>query len=202
MSKKLHVNTELRRCPWAKGDNYIQYHDTEWGVLVHAVYFKGIWTTTFEESGTKEAPFHIDLSNKIKVQMMHQHTECAHANVGGVQVLDLPYGNQDLSMIVLLPNRVDGLAELEASLSVSNVSKWLTALSPQPTKVFLPKFRLTERFALAGVLKSMGMATAFDITAADFFGVTDPGACILIPICISEVIHKASVEVNEEGSQP
>jgi hypothetical protein len=103
--------------------------------------------------------------------------------------MPFPYGNQDLSMIVLLPNRVDGLAELETSLSVSNVSKWLTALSPQPIKVFLPKFRLTEQFALAGVLKSMGMATAFDITAADFLGVTDPGASTGTALTCERLLH-------------
>jgi serpin B len=113
----------------------------------------------------------------------------------------LPYGNRDLSMVVLLPSRAGGLAKLESSLSVANLNKWTSALVPQSVKVFLPRFRLTEQFALAEVLKSMGMASAFDIESANFFGITDPGACMVIPLCISEVIHKAFVEVNEEGTE-
>lgn len=170
-------------------------------LLVNAVYFKGDWTKDFDEADTKEASFHLGLLNKTNVQMMYQQADFSYAKVGGVQILALPYGNQDLSMLVLLPNRVGGLAKLEAALSVSNLNKWISALAPQLVEVFLPKFRLTEQFALAEVLKSMGMASAFDINGANFFGITDPGACMVVPLCISEVIHKAFVEVNEEGTE-
>ncbi len=170
-------------------------------LLTNAIYFKGDWTKSFDEAATREESFHLDSLKEMKVQMMHQQAGFAYGRVGDVQVLELPYGNRDLSMVVLLPKHVGGLAKLEAALSVSNVDKWLTALLPQTVKVFLPKFRLTQKFALAEVLKSMGMATAFDITAADFFGITVQRACILIPICISEVIHSAFVEVNEEGTE-
>jgi serpin B len=133
--------------------------------------------------------------------MMHQQATFSYAEVDGIQVLELPYGDRDLSMVVLLPKRVGGLAKLEACLSVSDLNKWYTALAPQSVEVFFPKFRLTGQFALAEVLKAMGMATAFDITTADFSGIKDMGACIVIPLCISEVIHKAFVEVNEEGTE-
>ena len=170
-------------------------------LLVNAIYFKGDWTEKFDEAATKEDSFHQGLLSEIKVQMMHQQANFSYAKVGDVQVLELPYGSRDLSMVVLLPERVDGLAKLETALSVSNMNRWITALVPQLVEVFLPKFRLTGQFALADVLKSMGMATAFDIEASDFSGITDPGACIQIPLCISEVIHKAFVEVNEEGTE-
>ena len=170
-------------------------------LLVNAVYFKGDWTEKFDEGSTEEAPFHLGILNKNKVQMMHQQADFSYTKVGGVQILELPYGNRDLSMVVLLPNRIGGLAKLESALSVSNLSKWTSALVPQSVKVFLPRFRLTEQFALAEVLKSMGMASAFELGSANFFGITDPGACMVIPLCISEVLHKAYVEVNEEGTE-
>jgi serpin B len=170
-------------------------------LLVNAVYFKGDWTEKFDEAGTKEAPFHLGILKKVKVRMMHQQADFSYAEVGDIQVLELPYGNRDLSMVVLLPSRVGVLAQLESSLSVANLNKWTSALVPQSVKVFLPRFRLTEQFALAEVLKSMGMASAFHIESANFFGITDPGACMVIPLCISEVIHKAFVEVNEVGTE-
>lgn len=170
-------------------------------LLVNAVYFKGEWTEKFDEADTKEAPFHLGLLNKVKVQMMHQQDSFSYAEVDGIQILELPYGNRDLSMIVLLPNRVGGLAKLESALSVSNLNKWVSAIAPQSVEVFLPKFRLTQQFALAEVLKSLGMATAFDISTADFSGIKDMGACIIPLLCISEVLHKAFVEVNEEGTE-
>jgi serpin B len=170
-------------------------------LLVNAVYFKGDWTEQFDETATKEASFPLGLLKKVELQMMHQQADFSYAEVDGIQVVELPYGDRDLSMVVLLPKRVGGLAKLEASLSGSNVSKWINALSPQLVKVFLPKFRLTQQFALSDILKSMGMTTAFDITTADFSGIKDMGACILLPLCISEVIHKSFVEVNEKGTE-
>lgn len=170
-------------------------------LLVNAVYFKGDWTAKFDRANTKEGAFHLGFFDKAKVRMMHQQADFLYAKVDGIQVLELPYGNRDLSMIVLLPKRVSGLAKLEVALSVSKLDKWISALSPQRVEVFLPTFRLIEQFALAEVLKAMGMASAFDINTANFFGVTDPGACIVIPICISEVVHKAFVEVNAEGTE-
>ena len=166
-------------------------------LLVNAIYFKGDWTRRFQEEATQDASFHLGLFSKIKVQMMHQQADFLYAKVGGVQLLELPYGDRDLSMVVLLPRRVGGLAKLERTLSVSKFDKWLTALSPQTVKVFLPKFRFTEQFALSDVLKSMGMTLAFSDTEADFSGMTDqkPG------LNISEVFHKAFVEVNEKGTE-
>lgn len=170
-------------------------------LLTNAIYFKGDWTRKFDKAATKGDSFHLGSLKKVEVQMMRQQADLAYGRVGGVQVLELPYGNRDLSMVVLLPNDIGGLSKLEAALSVSNVDKWVAALLPHAVNVFLPKFRLTKQFALAGVLKSMGMATAFDTTTADFSGIKDMGACILPTLCISEVIHKSFVEVNEKGTE-
>ena len=170
-------------------------------LLVNAVYFKGDWIHPFDEDSTEEASFHLDILNQVTVQMMHQQADFSYAKVDGVQILELPYGHRDLSMIVLLPDGVGGLANLEAALSVSNLNKWASALVSQSVEVLLPRFRFTQQFALANVLTSMGMASAFDIESANFRGITDPGACIVLPLCISEVVHQAFVEVNEEGTE-
>ena len=90
-------------------------------LLTNAIYFKGDWTRKFDKADTKRAAFHRGLFNKIKVQMMHQQAEFAYAKVGGVQVLELPYGSRDLSMLVLLPKRASGLAKLESRLSLERL---------------------------------------------------------------------------------
>ena len=59
---------------------------------------------------------------------MHQQANFSYVKVGGIQVLELPYGNQDLSMIVLLPKRGSGLAKREAAFSASELNKWVSAL--------------------------------------------------------------------------
>lgn len=166
-------------------------------LLTNAIYFKGAWKNRFAEAATKEASFHLGLFNKVKVQMMHQEAEFRYAKVGSVQVLELPYGRRDLSMLVLLPKRTLGLAKLESRLSLGRLNEWGTALVPQTVKVFLPRFCLTEQFGLADVLRSMGMASAFSDTQADFSGISDqrPG------LYISDVIHEAFVDVNEEGTE-
>lgn len=170
-------------------------------LLVNAVYFKGDWKEKFDEAVTNEDSFHLEPFNEVKVQMMHQQADFSYAETDGVQVLELPYGDGDLSMIVLLPKRVGLLGKLEAALSASNLNKWVSALVPQSVDVFLPKFRLNHQIAMAKLLKSMGMVTAFDISTANFFGMIDPGVCVIPPLCISEVLHKAFVEVNEEGTE-
>lgn len=166
-------------------------------LLVNAVYFKGDWTTRFDKSATKEASFHLGPLNEVKVQMMHRQASFSYAEIDEVQVLELPYGDRDLSMVVLLPRSAGGLARLEAALSADNVNKWHARLVSQTVRVYLPKFRLTEQIKLAEVLKSMGMASAFSDTVADFSGMSEPTT----GLCISDVIHKAFVEVNEEGTE-
>jgi serpin B len=99
-------------------------------------------------------------------------------------------------MIILLPKRIDGLAQLEASLSPENLSAWLVRLQKQEVMVHLPRFRTTSQFSLNRVLVSLGMANAFSPGAADFSGIDGTKN-----LHISAVVHKAFVDVNEEGTE-
>jgi len=98
--------------------------------------------------------------------------------------------------MVLLPKEVDGLTDLEAKLTFQNLQQWIGGLSNQDVKVYLPKFKSTSQFALGDTLKSLGMNTAFDANTADFSGMTGGR-----DLFISAVIHKAFVDVNEEGTE-
>jgi serpin B len=109
-------------------------------------------------------------------------------------VLELPYAGH-LSMVVLLPKQVEGLRGLEKGLTASAVQKWTSGLRTRKVRVDLPRFTLTQQFRLADVLGSMGMPLAFS-GQADFSGMSTAEGLML-----SEVLHKAFVDVTEEGTE-
>ena len=164
-------------------------------VLTNAIYFKGDWKYQFDKKRTKEAPFMVTPEKEINVPMMHQQTQFKYAAFPDMQVLEMPYSGDELSMVVLLPKKVDGLAKLEKSLTVETIEQWTGRLRPTKVSVFLPKFKMTCQFGLKGVLASMGMPQAFG-NKSDFSGMNGKK-----DLYISAVIHKAFISVNEEGTE-
>lgn len=126
---------------------------------------------------------------------MRQVERLRYLDGGSFQALELPYTNDELSMIVLLPKQVGGLAELEAMLTAKAVSDWLARMTAQVVDVTLPRFKVTAALRLKETLSRLGMPLAFSDTA-DFSGVAT-GARLQL----SEVFHKAYVEVNEKGTE-
>jgi serpin B len=166
-------------------------------VLTNAVYFHDIWSDPFKKDRTKEEDFHLTAADKLKVPMMHRWDEFRYGAVDDLQILELPYGDGTLSMVVLLPKENDGLANLEAKLRFQNLQQWMNSVKHEDeVKVYLPKFKTTSQFQMADTLKAMGMELAFDANAADFSGMTGGR-----DLFISAVIHKAFVDVNEEGTE-
>jgi len=165
-------------------------------VLTNAIYFKARWTHEFSKSATTDAPFHISASQQITVPMMRQTHRLRYAASDNVQLLELPYaGDARLSMLILLPKKIDGLTDLEKSLTNENLQKWSAELKPRLVKVDLPRFKMTSEFSLGDVLESMGMSLAFS-DKADFSRMSTQEQ-----LSISAVIHKAFVDVNEEGTE-
>jgi serpin B len=165
--------------------------------LVNAIYFKGNWMNQFEEEYTKDAPFHLLSGVSVQVPMMSQEETFGYAENETLQLLELPYAGGELSMLVILPREVDGLAKLQDELNRDNMEKWINALRKKDVLVFLPRFRATSQFRLDEALKLMGMTNAFDPEKADLSGMDgNPGW-----LYISAVLHKAFVDVNEEGTE-
>ena len=164
-------------------------------VLTNAIYFKGRWESQFKKSRTKESPFWLSIDKSVEVPMMTQKRQFRYMENDSLQILELPYIGDDLAMIVLLPRKVDGLAQLEADLSVENLNMWIGHLRKREVSVFLPKFKMTSQFRLSETLASMGMPDAFGGNA-DFSGIDGTKN-----LFISAVIHKAFVDVNEEGTE-
>ncbi len=164
-------------------------------VLANAIYFKAKWDHQFDKSGTQDEPFNLSASESNSVSMMHIEREFNYASTGTLQMLELPYVSNQFSMIVLLPRKVDGLAELEPTVNEALLEQLRTQSSPTEVQVSLPKFKLETEFSLGGTLQQMGMTDAFSANA-DFRGIATG-----VPLNISAVVHKAYVDVDEEGTE-
>jgi serpin B len=177
-------------------------------VLANAIYFKGNWTQAFDKKQTKpEEDFLVSGDRKVKVDMMHQaKARFRYWQGDAIQALEMPYGDGDLAMVVVLPTKVDGLAQLEESLTSAKLTEWLAKLREQEVVVDVPRFKVSAEFQLNGILVAMGMPSAFLLNRptpvgrprADFTGMTDQDNGRL---GIGQAIHKAYVEVNEEGTE-
>ena len=166
-------------------------------VLTNAIYFKGTWQTQFDKARTKDEDFHLSQANTIKAPLMHREGSFKYFKGAAFQALELPYKSDELSMIVFLPNDVSGLSTLEQSLTASNTQLWLRELAPIPKVILsMPKFKMTQQFGLNGALSAMGMPQAFEKDSANFSGMDGRRDFVM-----SAVIHKAYIDVNEEGTE-
>lgn len=164
-------------------------------VLTNAVYFKSDWMQQFELASTHLTPFLLTREKHVMAPMMRQTAMFAYRVADNVQVLELPYVRRNLSMILLLPQEVEGIADLQKRLSPKTLAAWTSGLHMQSVEVLLPKFKVTSDFQLDKTLGSLGMPQAFS-GSADFSGMTGTR-----DIFISAVIHKAFIDVSEQGTE-
>jgi len=164
-------------------------------VLVNAIYFKGSWAREFDKHSTAPAPFTVTPNQKPEVPLMNLTTDFKYAEVDGLQLLELPYAGDDLSLVLMLPREPDGLKGMEDLLNQQTLDRWLAQARQQKVAVFLPKFKLAAQFSLAKPLAEMGMPDAFSPNA-NFSGMDGER-----DLFISAVVHKAFVDVNEEGTE-
>ena len=165
-------------------------------VLVNAIYFKGDWAHAFDAKLTRDDTFHGKTDQTTK--MMHATMDTALGSHAGAQVLDLAYQQKDgpeMSMTVLLPEASHDLAEVEAAYVKEGLAPFVASAHEGEVDVALPKMKMSTELELSDALKAMGMPLAFS-NEADFTGITRTEA-----VKISKVIHKAFVDVNEEGTE-
>ncbi|XP_048416551.1 leukocyte elastase inhibitor-like isoform X1 [Stegostoma tigrinum] len=172
-------------------------------VLVNAIYFKGNWERKFDEKNTQEGQFRINQNETKPVQMMWQKAKfnMAYIHEFKTKILELPYVQNELSMVILLPDIDDnfsGLENLQSQLTFDNLMDWTNPekMDNAEVKVVLPKFKLEETYDLKATLTDMGMPDAFSDSKSNFSGMTEKNDLVL-----SKVVHKAFVEVNEEGTE-
>jgi serpin B len=112
-----------------------------------------------------------------------------------LQILELPYEGEDLSMLILLPNEGQ-MGSLESNLTTENLAKWRSNLWGQEIDIYIPKFKFETKYYMKPTLTEMGMPTAFDPDYADFSGLDGT-----TDLYITSVVHQGFVEVNEEGTE-
>ncbi len=164
-------------------------------VLTNAIYFKGSWALEFDKKFTNDGVFWLTPEDEIQTPMMRRQDMFNYGETENVQILQLPYSGEELSMVVLLPKTKDGLPALEAQLSAEQLDAWISETFMRKVNVILPKFTVTSELMLSDTLKTLGMKNAFS-DQADFSGIEPEKQ-----LHISEVVHKAFVEINEEGTE-
>ncbi|MDR2138171.1 MAG: serpin family protein [Tannerella sp.] len=164
-------------------------------ILINAVYFKGVWRSKFKEKDTEKADFHLPDGSVRKVDMMRQTASFSYTADEYAGYLELPYGNQAFSMMVILPHEGRTPDEVTARLDREYWNERMSLLARQPVNLRLPRFKTENKYLLhTDILPDMGMKAPFS-PEADFGGISDH------PLNISSVIHKTYVEVNEEGTE-
>jgi serpin B len=166
-------------------------------VLTNTIYFKGAWANPFKKKDTKDEAFVLAGGDKIKTPMMSQEMSVGYHDGHEFAVVELPYAGKQLSMVVFLPKKADGLPALEKSLSADSLAAVIGKLRQEEVHVSLPRFKTTTDFSLKQPLSDMGMSLAFK-GLADFSGMSSESKP---PLYIKDVVHKAFVEVNEEATE-
>ena len=162
-------------------------------VLTNAIYMKGDWHRPFlphsDTNGVFRAP-----GRDVRATMMSQTDDFRYARAGNVRALELPYVGGEFSMLILLPDANDGLAALENALTPATLSAWDSRLKQTLVEVTLPRFSSEMSLTLAKTLEAIGVKLAFS-GKADLSGIAEE------PLFVTEVIHKARVDVTEEGTE-
>lgn len=165
-------------------------------VLTNAVYFKGEWALKFKKDRTKDLPFTTLDGKHIDVPTMCQTASFNYLEEDSLKALELSYVGRDLSMVILLPKKNDGLKELEKNLSYESLQSLLGKGASQEVAVCLPRFKMKSKFMLADTLAAMGMKQSLSAPPADFSGMNGRK-----DLFISQVVHEGFVDVNEEGTE-
>lgn len=170
--------------------------------LVDAIYFLAAWKSPFEKDVTESGAFHVAADRTKNVPTMHQTHWFRLAQRDGASVLELPYAGDDASMWIVLPDKTDGLADVEKRLSAAQLATWKSALETKEIDLALPKFEIrpSAPLSLAGPLGALGMTDAFDPDKADFSAIGVPPDPKM-RLFVSSVLHEAFVKVDEKGTE-
>ncbi|XP_018021798.1 serpin B3-like, partial [Hyalella azteca] len=167
-------------------------------VLVNAVYFKGLWTKQFDKSRTQDLPFYTDETNSVNVPMMRANEEYGYMIRKDLEatVLGMDYQGGNLSLVIVLPDQRTGLAEVERKLQGIDLREFFDSERKVKVEVTIPRFKLEYFEDLVATLQSLGVSDMFG-SSADLSGIGGrPGG-----LYVSNVLHKAFIDVNEEGSE-
>ena len=167
-------------------------------IINNAIYFKGTWATQFPEENTAESTFWKNSEDSVDTDFMRMLGVFNYTKSDDAQILKMSYEGDRISMLVILPDDIDGLKQIEDSMSHEQIKQWTQNLHKQQVEVSMPKFQITERYVLNGALKNLGMSDAFSSEEADLGGITDISQRILY---VTTATQDTFIDVNEEGTE-
>jgi serpin B len=163
-------------------------------VLTNAVYFNARWAHEFGKEDTSAQPFHVSKDNDVTVPTMRQTTHFNYAETPEFQAIGMRYEGYETSMVILLPRQL--FNSIESNLTAKQLDDTIGALKSRKLDLSLPRFEIEQSASLADKLQALGIKLAFDAILSDFSGMTSAQ-----PLFISDVLHKAFVRVDEEGTE-
>jgi len=210
------INNFISEQTNGKIDNILNPSDITYrtrAILTNAIYFKGDWVYSFKKSKTQLSDFYLNDRTKIQTDMMNletKETKLNYVDLGNLQLLELPYKGDDLSMLIILPRteeeifkitmRDKNIKMINTELTLDNLYSWKSQMRKiKLNQVIIPKFKFDSKYELNDILKTMGMPLAFNDAYADFSGMAH-----LSPderMFIEKVIHQAYVKVDEKGTE-
>ncbi|AEY74437.1 IL-1 convertase [Vaccinia virus] len=167
-------------------------------LAISAVYFKAKWLTPFEKEFTSDYPFYVSPTEMVDVSMMSMYGKAFnHASVkesfGNFSIIELPYVG-DTSIMVILPDKIDGLESIEQNLTDTNFKKWCNSLEATFIDVHIPKFKVTGSYNLVDTLVKSGLTEVFGSTG-DYSNMCNSD------VSVDAMIHKTYIDVNEEYTE-
>ena len=166
-------------------------------ILTNAIYFKGVWRVQFDPINTTDRDFETNTEDTIQVPTMKLvDTEDVfyYTETDDLQILELPYTGDDLSMMILLPKNND-LSDIIDTIDDDSFLEWKESMIERNVDIYLPKYKVETKYSLKPHLQQLGMNNPFT-PIADFSGITGGK-----DLYISSVVHKAYIDVNEEGTE-
>lgn len=169
-------------------------------VLVSALYLKAKWKHPFDAHATSQQPFFLPEGNTQTALTLSQINYYPYLNTPEASLLEMPYilsrpGGPEFSMLIVLPQQADGLAELEKQLSVAKLEQWIHELKETRIILTIPKFKILQSHDLKDLLINMGMQLSFS-DQADFSGISGVRG-----LNLGNVQHKVYISSDESGSE-
>lgn len=164
--------------------------------ILNAVFFKGTWVTKFDAADTVNKPFFNLGTTEVSKPSMHLRTSLPHTRVDALHAsaLEIPYQGGKFSMVVVLPDTPTGLQALRDGLSLAALDDLGNNVYRKDVVLRLPKFEMSHTYNLVTAMKALGLNAVFG-DSADFSGISNGSQ-----VRVSDAVHKAAIEVNEEGT--
>jgi serpin B len=170
-------------------------------VILNAVYFKAAWAVPFVARATRDDDFKLTPATSVRVPTMHRIGNFQMITRPGFRAIRLPYSVSSLAMVVVLPDAVGGVDKLAVDLDAAALTALFADMTPwQHVDLALPRFKASFKAEIGTLFKQAGMHRAFDAQLADFSGMTGQPP-VRAPLAISGVVHRAVIDVTEEGTE-